>query len=172
VKKDSNSPTTVSSRKNKSHKSQKENGKKKRSSKSSVSQNDKPHQPCLEKIISDIIEKLLNEKLGIILSLSGKVPNKQTQDTNSNDADDTEDEFIDGPMEIDFVQRKEPATDVVTTKCKIKRLVIPGAVVDPGANFAIMSEDIAKRLKLEIDTKEKHDLKGVATVPTESLGIT
>ena len=35
-----------------------------------------------------------------------------------------------------------------------------------------MSKDIAKRLKLEIDTKEKHDLKGVATVPTESLGIT
>ena len=145
---------------------------------SSVSQNDTSHQLCLEKIISDIIEKLLNEKLGIILPLSrgtielGKVPNKQLQDTNSNDAEDTEDEFIDGPMEIDFVQRKEPATDVVTTKCKIKRLVIPGAVVDPSANFAIMSEDIAKQLKLEIDTKEKHDLKGIATVPTESLGIT
>src|SRR5437763_10161238 len=98
--------------------------------------------------------------------------NKQLQDTNSNDADDTEDEFIDGPMEIDFIQRKEPATDIVTTKCKIERLVIPDAVVDLSANFAIMSENIAKRLKLEIDTKEKHDLKGVVTVPTESLGIT
>jgi len=75
-------------------------------------------------------------------------------------------------MEIDFVQRKEPTTDVVTTKCKIKCLVIPGAIVDPSANFVIMSKDIAKQLKLEINTKEKHDLKGVATVPTESLGIT
>ncbi|GBB91230.1 hypothetical protein RclHR1_01840027 [Rhizophagus clarus] len=34
-----------------------------------------------------------------------------------------------------------------------------------------MSEDIAKRLKLEIDTKEKHDLRGIATSPIESLGI-
>ena len=142
------------------------------SPKSLVSQNATTRQkPCLEKIISNIVEKLLNEKLGIISSLSSKVPNKQSQDTNSNNAEDTEDEFIDGPMEIDFVQRKEPATDVVTTKCKIKRLVIPGAVVDLGANFAIMSEDISKRSKLVIDTKEKHDLRGIATTPTESLGI-
>src|SRR5207248_10500720 len=34
-----------------------------------------------------------------------------------------------------------------------------------------MSEDISKRSKLEIDTKEKHDLRGIATTPTESLGI-
>ena len=73
-------------------------------------------------------------------------------------------------MEIDFVQKKDPATDVVTTKCKIKRLVIPGAVVDLGANFAIMTDDIAKRLKLKIDTSERHDLKDVATVSIESLG--
>ena len=74
-------------------------------------------------------------------------------------------------MEIDFVQRKEPATDVVTTKCKIKRLIIPAATVDPGANFSIMSENIAERLKLDIDTREKHDLRSIATIPTESLGI-
>ena len=84
---------------------------------------------------------------------------------------DGEEETLDDPMEIDFVQRKDPATDVVTTKCKIKRLIIPAATVDPGANFPIMSEDIAKRLKLVIDTKEKHDLRGIATIPTESLGI-
>ena len=86
-------------------------------------------------------------------------------------AQDLDEEFIDGPMEIDFVQRKEPATDVVTVKCKIKRLVIPAGTVDPGANFPIMSEDISKRSKLVIDTKEKHDLRGIATTPTESLGI-
>src|ERR1044072_8216704 len=122
------------------------------------SQDDQSH---LEKIIEKIIKKVLNEKFGTITTLL----HPQYGDSKT-PADSEDDEFIDGPMEIDFVQRKEPATDVVTTKCKIKRLVIPGAVVDPGANFAIMSEDIAKRLKLEIDTKEKHDLKGVATVPT------
>jgi hypothetical protein len=84
---------------------------------------------------------------------------------------ESDDEFINDPMEIDFVQRKEPATDVVTVKCKIKRLVILADTVDPGANFPIMSEDISKRSKLEIDTKEKHDLRGIATTPTESLGI-
>src|SRR3954447_2631966 len=84
---------------------------------------------------------------------------------------DLDDEFIDGPMEIDFLQRKNPATDVITIKCKIKRLVIPAGTVDPGANFPIMSEDISKRSKLKIDTKEKHDLRSIATTPTESLGI-
>ncbi|GBB92645.1 hypothetical protein RclHR1_24640003 [Rhizophagus clarus] len=84
---------------------------------------------------------------------------------------DSDDEFIDGLMEIDFVQRKEPATDVVTVKCKIQRLVIPAGTVDPGANFPIMFEDISKRSKLEIDTKEKYDLRDIATTPTESLGI-
>ncbi len=34
-----------------------------------------------------------------------------------------------------------------------------------------MSEDISKRSKLKIDTKEKHDLRGIATTPTESFGI-
>src|SRR5207237_9023988 len=61
--------------------------------------------------------------------------------------------------------------DVLNTKCKIKRLIIQAATVDPGANFPIMSENIAERLKLDIDIKEKHDLRGIATVPTESLGI-
>src|SRR5947209_3201716 len=123
-------------------------------------------QSRLEKIIEKIIEKVLNEKFGTITTLL------HPQNDNSKTlADSEEDEFIDVPMEIDFVRRKEPATDVATVKCRIKRLVIPAGTVDPGANFPIMSEDIAKRSKLEIDTKEKHDLRGIATTPTESLGI-
>src|SRR5437773_1851225 len=102
-----------------------------------------------------------------------KSPNNIQSSSSDSTPDESslEEEYIDHPMEIDFVQRKEPATDVVTVKCKIKRLVIPAGTVDPGANFPIMSEDISKRSKLEIDTKEKHDLRGIATTPTESLGI-
>ncbi|CAB5102909.1 unnamed protein product [Rhizophagus irregularis] len=123
-------------------------------------------QSRLEKIIEKIIEKVLNEKFGTITALL------HSQNDNSKTlADSEEDEFIDVPMEIDFVRRKDPATDVATVKCRIKRLVIPAGTVDPGANFPIMSEDITKRSKLEIDTKEKHDLRGIATTPTESLGI-
>ena len=123
-------------------------------------------QSRLEKIIEKIIEKVLNEKFGTITTLL----HPQNGDFKT-PADSEDDEFINDPMEIDFVQRKEPATDVVTVKCKIKRLVIPAGTVDPGANFPIMSEDISKRSKLEINTKEKHDLRGIATTPTESLGI-
>jgi hypothetical protein len=123
-------------------------------------------QSRLEKSIEKIIEKVLNEKFGTITTLL------QSQNADSRISVDSEDdEYIDDPMEIDFIQRKEPATDVVTVKCKNKRLVILAGTVDPGANFAIMSEDIAKWSKLEIDTKEKHDLRGIATTPTESLGI-
>ena len=83
---------------------------------------------------------------------------------------DKEDEILNELIEIDFIQKKDPTTDIITTKCKIKRLIIPGAVVDPSANFAIMTDDIAKWLKLKIDTSERHDLKGIATVPIELLG--
>src|SRR2546429_8345102 len=113
-----------------------------------------------------IIEKLLNEKFGIITPLLDR-----KNGILKPPADSEDDEFIDALMEIVFDKKKEPATDVVTVKCKIKRLVIPAGTVDPGANFPIMSEDISKRSKLEIDTKEKHDLRGIATTPTESLGI-
>ena len=110
--------------------------KKEKQSSKSPSQDDQSH---LEKIIEKIIEKVLNEKFGTITTLL------HSQNGNSKTpADSEDDEFIDGPMEIDFVQRKEPATDVVTVKCKIKRLVIPADTVDPGANFPIMSEDISK----------------------------
>jgi len=57
---------------------------------------------------------VLNEKFGTITTLL----HPQNSDSKT-PADSENDEFIDGPMEIDFVQRKEPATDVVTVKCKI-----------------------------------------------------
>ncbi|CAG8550791.1 5322_t:CDS:2 [Paraglomus brasilianum] len=46
---------------------------------------------------------------------------------------DEEEETLDDPMEIDFVQRKEPATNLATISCKIKRLKIPALVLDSGA---------------------------------------
>ena len=109
--------------------------KEKQSSKSSS----QGEQSCLEKNIEKIIEKVLNEKFGTITTLLH--PQNGDSKTSANSEDD---EFIDDPMEIDFVQRKEPATDVVTVKCKIKRLVIPVGTFDPGANFPIISEDISK----------------------------
>ena len=110
--------------------------KKEKQSSKSPSQDDQSH---LEKIIEKIIEKVLNEKFGTITTLL------HSQNGNSKTpADSEDDEFIDGPMKIDFVQRKELATDIITVKCKIKCLVILVGTVDPSANFLIMSEDIFK----------------------------
>jgi len=43
--------------------------------------------------------------------------------------------------------------------------------LDSGAEPAIVSEDIVKRVNWPIDKSEKYDLSGVATVPTKSIGI-
>ncbi len=109
---------------------------------------------------------MLNKKFGTITTLL--YPQNSDSKILANFKDD---EFIDDSMEIDFIQRKELATDVITVKCKIKHLVILTGIVDLDANFLIIFENISKWSKLEIDIKEKHDLRGIATTPTESLRI-
>ena len=84
---------------------------------------------------------------------------------------DDEEETLNDPMEIDFVRRKEPVISIATIPVKIKRLKIPALVLDSGAEPPITSEDIVKRVNWPIDKSEKYDLSGVATVPTESIGI-
>jgi len=85
--------------------------------------------------------------------------------------DSDEEESLDDPMEIDFVRKREPTTSIATIKCKIKRLKISAMVLDSGAEPAIVSEDIVKRIGGKIDNSEKYDLSGIATVPTESIGV-
>ncbi|RIA88551.1 hypothetical protein C1645_826189, partial [Glomus cerebriforme] len=121
-------------------------------------------QVSLEEIIRKIIQIEFENYLPYIIQQVKKYVSVLAQDSD-------EEDILNGPMEINFIWKKEPVTDVVTIKCKIKRLVIPAGTVDPGANFLIMSEDISKQSKLVIDTKEKHNLRGIATTPTESLGI-
>ncbi|POG69265.1 hypothetical protein GLOIN_2v1777355 [Rhizophagus irregularis DAOM 181602=DAOM 197198] len=117
----------------------------------------------LEETIRKIIQIEFENYLLYIIQQAKKCVPASAQDSD-------EEDILDGPMEINFIRKKEPATDVVTVKCKIKRLVILAGTVDPGANFPIMSEDISEQSKLKIDTKEKHDLRGIATIPIESLG--
>ena len=74
-------------------------------------------------------------------------------------------------MEIDFVIKKEPTTTIATIPCKIKRLKIPAMTLDSAAQPAIVTDDIVKRVGGKIDKSEIYDLNGIATVPTESIGI-
>jgi len=85
---------------------------------------------------------------------------------------DGEEETLDDPIEIDFVKKEEPNTSIATIPVKIKRLKIPAMVIDSGAEPAIISEDIVKRVKWPIDKSEIYDLSRAATVLTEFIGIT
>src|SRR6266545_6613996 len=74
-------------------------------------------------------------------------------------------------MEIDFVIKKEPTTTIATIPCKIKRLKIPAMTLDSAAQPTIVTDDIVKRVGRKIDKSEIYDLSGIATVPTESIGV-
>ncbi|PKK57275.1 hypothetical protein RhiirC2_798336 [Rhizophagus irregularis] len=89
----------------------------------------------------------------------------------SPDESSLEEESLDDPIEIYFVQKKEPKTSVATVKCKIRRLKIPAMTLDSGAEPPIITKNIVDRIKEKIDKSEKHDLSGVATIPIESIGI-
>jgi hypothetical protein len=86
-------------------------------------------------------------------------------------SDPGDEEYLEDPMEIDFVRRKEPKTSVATVKCKIKRLILPAMTLDSGAEPPIVTENIVDRVKAKIDKSETHDLSGIATVPVESVGV-
>jgi hypothetical protein len=86
-------------------------------------------------------------------------------------AQDSDEESIDGPMEIYFVRKKEPDTSIASIKCKIGRLKIPAMALDSCSEIAIITEDIVLRIGAVIDKSIKHDLSGIATVPIESIGI-
>ena len=67
-------------------------------------------------------------------------------------------------MVLNILRKKDnDVNDVATTKCQIYRLSIPKAVLDTGANCSIMSKNLAKKLKLSIDTTKPTSIEGVAT---------
>ncbi|PKK58797.1 hypothetical protein RhiirC2_822214 [Rhizophagus irregularis] len=110
---------------------------------------------------------------GLITSkqiVAEKIVSQNDVSSSSKDSDESslEEEFLDDPIEIYFVQKKEPKTSVATVKCKIKRLKIPAMTrTEP----PIIMKNIVDRIKEKIDKSEKHDLSGVATVLIEFIGI-
>src|SRR5207249_2406770 len=85
--------------------------KKEKQSSKSPSQDDQSH---LEKIIEKIIEKVLNEKFGTLTTLL------YPQNGNSKTpADFEDDEFIDGPMKIDFSKEKNPPQMLLLLNVKL-----------------------------------------------------
>ncbi|CAH1767193.1 14737_t:CDS:2, partial [Entrophospora sp. SA101] len=81
-----------------------------------------------------------------------------------------EDETLEDPMEIDFVIKKEPTT-IATIPCKIKHLKIPAMTLDSAAQPVIVTNNIVKCVGGKIDKSEIYDLSGIATDPTESIGV-
>ena len=72
----------------------------------------------LEETIRKIIQSEFVNYLPYIIQQAKKYESISAQDSD-------EEDILDGPMEIDFVQKKEPPTSIATVKCKIKRLKIP-----------------------------------------------
>ncbi|CAB4490480.1 unnamed protein product [Rhizophagus irregularis] len=109
----------------------------------------------------------------IVAATEAKIVSQNNVSSSSKDSDEfsLEEEFLDDPMEIDFVKKKEPKTSVVTVKCKIRRLKIPAMTLDSGAEPPIITENIVERVGDKIDKSEIHDLEGISTVPVESVGV-
>ncbi|GBB91976.1 hypothetical protein RclHR1_19460008 [Rhizophagus clarus] len=108
-----------------------------------------------------------------IVPIQEKIVSQNDVLSSSKDSDESslKEESLDGPMEIDFVQKKELKTSVVTVECKIKRLKIPVMTLDSRVKPPIITKNIVDRVKAKIDKSEKHDLSGIATVPIESIGV-
>ena len=99
--------------------------------------------------------------------LTSKTSNKEQRVSDSSSVSSTK--VVENPVEeisgdnmVLNLLRKE-VNDVATTKCQIYRLSIPRAVIDTGANCSIMSKNLAKKLKLSIDTTKPTSIEGVAT---------
>lgn len=127
-------------------------------------------------LTEESIRKLIQSELGMALheelkKILGSLPLLIRESLIPDSGPAEEDETLDDPMEIDFVQKKEPKTSIASVRCKIKRLKIPAMALDSGAEIPIITEDIVIRVKGEIDKTIKHDLSGIATAPTESIGL-
>src|SRR6266542_608772 len=69
-----------------------------------------------------------------------------------------EEESLNDPMEIYFIQKKELKISITTIKCKIWRLKIPAMTLDSGAEPPIITKNIVNHVRTKIDKSEKHDL--------------
>ncbi|PKY33863.1 hypothetical protein RhiirB3_453121, partial [Rhizophagus irregularis] len=118
----------------------------------------------LEETIRKIIQIEFENYLPYIIQQAKKCAPALAQDSD-------EEDVLDGPMEIDFVKKKEPTTSIASIKCKIKRLKIPAMALDSCAELPIITPDIVERVGYGIDKSIKHDLSGIATVPVESIGV-
>ncbi|UZO27408.1 uncharacterized protein OCT59_019606 [Rhizophagus irregularis] len=118
----------------------------------------------LEETIRKIIQIEFENYLPYIIQQAKKCVPALAQDSDEKDV-------LDGPMEIDFVKKKEPTTSIASIKCKIKRLKIPAMALDSCAELPIITPDIVEHVGYGIDKSIKHDLSGIATVPVESIGV-
>src|SRR6266480_6286123 len=118
----------------------------------------------LEETIRKIIQIEFENCLPYIIQQANKCVPALTQDLD-------EEEILVGPMEIDFVKKKEPTTSIASIKCKIKHFKIPAMALDSCAKLPIVTPDIVECVGYGIDKSIKHDLSGIATLPIESVGV-
>src|SRR6266542_136589 len=91
---------------------------------------------------------IVSKQIVVPMELKIKSPNNILSASKDSTSDESslEEESLDDPMEIYFVQKKELKISVVTVKCKIKRLKIPAMTFDSGAEPPIITKNIVDRI--------------------------
>src|SRR6266496_1935015 len=110
---------------------------------------------------------IVSKQIVVPMELKIKSPNNILLASKDSTPDESsiEEESLDDPIEIYFVQKKELKTSVATVKCKIKRLKITAITVDSGAEPPIITENIVERVGLK-SINLKHMILAV-----ESVGV-
>ena len=80
----------------------------------------------------------------------------------------TDSPYWPNPLEVDYI-RQNVANDVATISCKIGPMEVPYAMIDSGSDSCVISDNIVRRLGIEIDKRKIYKLKGYATY-AETIG--
>lgn len=112
--------------------------------------------------IKELFTAILQPMIGIVSSNMAANLIRKNEDSMCTDS------FWFPDAGIGIVNRKS-ASDVVTIKTKVvapeseKSLVIPTTIFDTGSDSSLISNNIVKRLNLDVDRSNAPDLSGVAT---------
>jgi hypothetical protein len=121
-------------------------------------------------LVPEKCSSLMNQNIEQCSSCNRRSPPTTSGLTSSMDNHLNENEIQwPNPFQINYIRLRDP-NDVATIKCKIKSLTIPYAIVDSGSNISIITENIAKKLGLEIDKNNVSEISVIKNM-AKTVGV-
>jgi len=114
----------------------------------------------LTKKFNEILQPMMELAYSPVASPSEVQKSEITTQTQEKNEEKNEQINWTSPMEINLIKLKAP-DDIATIKCRIYSLLVPSAIIDTGSNKSVITENLAKRLGLEIDRDNVLKLSGV-----------